>query len=242
MGEDALMPRQKAAGRTREHGAVLRRVVRETLEPIGLTTAMGPRYWVDDHGWWLTCLWYEPSDFQQGTYLRAGRMFLWVERANLAVDADVVDRWQVRGRTTAWVAAKDATEWERSVHDLATASVAYVERVRMERHDVHATAERLSRHDGDAWTDLHLGVAHGLDGDVEAARLAFERVGRAANPHDAPWLEALRRRAADLAAVVPDSTAFRSEVTATVVRARRRLRLPERSPEEIDRMLTAPRG
>ena len=216
------------------HGAILRRVMREVLEPAGLIRPAGSRYWVDDHGWWLAALWFEPSDFDRGTYLRASRMYLWVDRGHLAFDEDVVDRWPVGGRLTAWVPALDATVWERDVRDLAAASVAFVEEVRRERADLHAAIGRLGRRDRDAWTEFHMGIAQGLLGDAGAARASLERVASSANPYAAPWLEDLRLRAADMAARLGDEADFRNEVTATILRARERLRLPNLSLETIE--------
>src|SRR5215469_14337393 len=50
---------------------------RQALAPLGVTRKGRSRTWLDDHGWWLGIVEFQPSNWGAGTYLNVGLMFLW---------------------------------------------------------------------------------------------------------------------------------------------------------------------
>jgi hypothetical protein len=58
---------------------------REGLQPIGLQQSGRSRTWIDDHGWWLGIVEFQPGR-NDGSYLNVGVMWLWQNRDHLAFD------------------------------------------------------------------------------------------------------------------------------------------------------------
>jgi hypothetical protein len=53
------------------------RAARQALQPMWLRQKGRSRTWLDDHGWWLTVVEFQPSGFDHGTYLNVGVNWLW---------------------------------------------------------------------------------------------------------------------------------------------------------------------
>ena len=59
------------------HNALIAAGARRHLGPLGLTRKGRSRHWIDDHGWWLVNVEFQPSGFGKGSYLNVGAQFLW---------------------------------------------------------------------------------------------------------------------------------------------------------------------
>jgi hypothetical protein len=59
---------------------------REVLRPLGLRQKGRSRTWIDDHGWWLAVVEFQPSSWSLGSYLNVGVMWLWRDSDHLSFD------------------------------------------------------------------------------------------------------------------------------------------------------------
>ncbi|WP_433204112.1 hypothetical protein ACQP00_35325 [Dactylosporangium sp. CS-047395] len=211
---------------------------RDALQPLGLRQRGRSRLWFDDRGWWLILVEFQPSSWNQGTYLNVGAMWLWPPRNVWTFDEGGRLRWQPDG---AYFAATEpgrtgATEFlafdgdEQFAQDLRL--VADVARrrtleLREQLRDLPAVVDHLTR--GSAvsgadprWRALHRGVAAGLNGDEAMAGHHFSQV--AAGDLDPPYVIALARQAAELRALAGDPPAFRARIEQDVEATRRNLK------------------
>src|SRR5689334_22969736 len=68
------------------HSRLILQAAKEILIPMGLEQRGRSRTWLDDHGWWLIMVEFQPSSWSKGSYLNVGVMWLWKETDYLAFD------------------------------------------------------------------------------------------------------------------------------------------------------------
>jgi hypothetical protein len=68
------------------HSKILNDAARRILRPMGLTQKGRSRTWMDDHGWWICIVEFQPSGWSKGSYLNAGCSWLWHVRDYASFD------------------------------------------------------------------------------------------------------------------------------------------------------------
>src|ERR1051325_6569931 len=68
------------------HSTLIARSARSILRPMGLTQKGRSRTWLDDHGWWLCVVEFQPSSWAGGSYLNVGCCLLWQVKDSLSFD------------------------------------------------------------------------------------------------------------------------------------------------------------
>lgn len=59
------------------HNKIITKAAREVLKPQGLFQRGTSRVWIDDNGWFLIMVEFQPSSWDKGTFLNVGINFLW---------------------------------------------------------------------------------------------------------------------------------------------------------------------
>jgi len=57
------------------HSKIIADAAKRNLAPIGLTRKGRSRVWLDDRGWYVTVVEFQPSGFSKGSYLNVGRSY-----------------------------------------------------------------------------------------------------------------------------------------------------------------------
>src|SRR5262249_16802956 len=68
------------------HSTLITRSARSMLRPLGLMQKGRSRTWLDDHGWWLCVVEFQPSAWSRGSYLNVGCCWLWQVKGYLSFD------------------------------------------------------------------------------------------------------------------------------------------------------------
>jgi hypothetical protein len=71
---------------TPTHSKLINKAAREVLKPAGLVRKGQSRVWLDDNGWWLTLIEFQPSSWTKGTYLNVGVSWLWYLKEYMSFD------------------------------------------------------------------------------------------------------------------------------------------------------------
>jgi hypothetical protein len=179
------------------HARIITLAARTALGPLGLRQGRS-RLWIDDHGWWLVNVEFQPSSWRKGSYLNVGEQHLWCERGYF-----VFERHERPASGAAFIEfTRDETAFEAAMTVLAEGAVTAVVARRQAHGDGH-DALRFVAATGD---DFNAGVALGLLGDVPAAAARLDgRIhpafqAQAARYRDALFsgdLEAMARAAVD---------------------------------------------
>lgn len=223
---------------TSDHNAILKRVARARLGPLGLIQKGRSRIWFDDHRWFVTMVEFQPSSYNRGSYLNAGASWLWwPEKDFLSFDQS----YRIHGLEL----ASDG-DWEATCGALADQAAQRCLEVRREFCDVWTTSKRLNgekRRPGGTvppmgeWDWANAGVAAALSGDATLAHLRLEAVHAA--PATSEWERVRQRVAGQLLDELGDLDRFREGRIADIQRARQRERLPELHDEAIRSALAA---
>lgn len=210
------------------HTKLLTAAAREVLRSLGLVQQGRSRTWLDDRGWWVGVVGFQPSSFSRGSYLNVGVNWLWTPEEDLAND--------LGGR----VAVPGAAEYIEYVSDEQFAPLARelalvaAERVRHYRDvlpTVAAAASVLMRAGPDALLDaVNAGIAFGLTGDPAAARMMFARyVAWFESDDEMEWRTEIDdqryKRASHLSDLVADRQAFRDLIRMNIRERRERIQL-----------------
>lgn len=69
-----------------DHNKLIKQTANAVLKPHGLLQKGTSRIWIDDNGWYLTVVEFQPSSWDKGTYLNVGINYLWNEQECLSFD------------------------------------------------------------------------------------------------------------------------------------------------------------
>lgn len=135
------------------------------LAPLGLVFKGRSRTWIDDHGWWLINVEFQPSSYATGCYLNVGTQHLWVTRGYLCLD----EMERPLGGSTFVTFTGDEDAFVTAMRGVAATAAEAVEE-RRRRHGEGRDALIALTYGPD---DLDAGIAATLLGDADRARVRF---------------------------------------------------------------------
>jgi hypothetical protein len=204
-----------------DHSIEIAAAAKSALAPLGCVRKGRSRTWIDDHGWWVGVIEFQPSGWSKGSYLNVAASYLWKPaptESSLSFDALVGQR--------PW---RDATEGESFAHKATElASIARESLAELRRHhrSITSTADWLrSQENKEAvWRDYHLGIAFGLSQQVEIAKHHF-RLG-IDHSSKIEWVAMPGRECRKYESIVENREAFLATVLERIQATRIALKLP----------------
>jgi hypothetical protein len=215
-----LVGTRSASSGVPDVSTVIAEVAKQILAPLGVKRKGRSRTWLDDHGWWLGIVEFQPSRWGAGSYLNVGPMFLWQPISHLVLEG--------RYRLDDFSPADHASSFRQAIQAKAAKAKDELTILRkrfaslrdVTRH-YQATSTALSMSD-----HAHLGTVWGLLGEMERCRSAldsalllreqqFSGLWRAS-----AWMVDARQAAAD-------ERTFRTWTLTTLNATRAALKLPE---------------
>lgn len=173
------------------HSKLITAAAREVLRPLGLAQKGRSRVGLDDHGWWLVTVSFQPSSYMRGAYLNVGAQPIWTGAVEPSLGmTGLVERvrWRsVGGRSITFAEFENEHQFASETRCLAQAAASAVIRLRARFRTVAAWAtylfverEALARRielefPGYRPPDnfdvrYHKGVVSGLAGNAEESR------------------------------------------------------------------------
>lgn len=212
---------------TEPHNKLLAGAAREVLRPLGVHQIGRSRTWIDDHGWWVGLVEFQPSSWAKGSYLNVGVTWLW------RPDDKPTFFFAVSHRVEDFREYESEEQFSSEARQLASVAgerVAYFRDRLTTPADAGRLLELQARGERYAsWTAWDAAVALGLSGGHHVASEWFLRV--AASTDDRAWWLPVKRRAERWAELVTDDPAsFIDEVRALIDHNRAALKLPPEHP------------
>jgi hypothetical protein len=212
----------RAVSRASAHNRLIAQAAKDVLAPLGLTQKGTSRVWLDDHGWWLGVVEFQPSSWSRGTYLNVGAMWLWRPHQD-HIYFDLGDRVD----DVPFVEYESEEQFLAQARRVAVRAGAEVSSLRSHIRSFEDVSDALA---GEAeaygsWAAWDVAVALALAGDGERAATMFARAVE--TDDDRSWWLPVKEDAARLAhVVVREPGAFRAEVNRWIAGYREALRLP----------------
>ncbi|MBX7103870.1 MAG: hypothetical protein K1X57_07300 [Gemmataceae bacterium] len=173
---------------------------------------------MDDHGWWIIVVEFQPSSWSKGSYLNVGAMWLWIEKDYLSFDYG--------SRIENFASYENDTQFAPLAETLAMRALEEVVRLRSLFASVPVAAQQLTaKAQFSFWDYFHAGVACGLAGKVSEARRLLSEV--AGTDNQLEWAQAAASLARDYSGALGDLAGFRLRIEAVIRRTRELLVLPE---------------
>ena len=186
------------------HGTLLTRAAKQHLASIGLDQKGRSRTWLDDQGWFLIVVEFQPSSYSKGSYLNIGCNWLWNPKDYLSFDYG--------SRLEPFKPFINEQQFAFVAEFLARRAADEVLALRAKFPDPAGMLAAINPTDlSNPWTGFHLGIANGLQERPEEARRLLQSV-QAKQLRMPPWLEKLQQDAVALNSLVGDPDAFRKEI------------------------------
>jgi hypothetical protein len=169
-----------------QHTKLLNAAAREVLRPLGVVQKGRSRTWLDDHGWWLGVIEFQPSSWSRGSYLNVGVNWLWDPKDYLSFDFG--HRIDIPGEGQ-YIEYENEEQFSPLARKLAMVAAEQVRHYRDVFPTLEAAAATLRRTEpDDVLRSLDAGIALGLAGDGTAARSMFSRyVGWFKSDEESEW-------------------------------------------------------
>ena len=202
------------------HARFLLHAARTHLRPIGVIQKGKSRTWLDDRGWFVTVVEFQPSGFSKGSYLNVGAHFLWTWTDSLSFD--------LGHRIDHFVDYESEEQFAAEADRLAKRAAQEVLAIRERlRSPTALTAVLDARPGGKGWLEYHAAVALGLSGRSEEAQARFLYLADLAADDDREWVREKRERCRQFASLVTDSPGFVDMISDLIRQHRAQLKLPE---------------
>ncbi|MGH8054750.1 MAG: DUF4304 domain-containing protein [Stenotrophomonas sp.] len=199
------------------HSRLINAAAKAALRPLGCVQKGRSRTWLDDHGWWVGVVEFQPSSWSKGSYLNVGVCWLWYEKDHLSFD----DGYRIE----TFQEFHSEEQYLPKAEFLAKRAAEEVMVLRQRFSTTsHVQAWLAHNRSTSVWSLYHRAVSAGLSGALNQSRQLFGQV--IDDPHDVPWAITLKQRCKELLCRLEEGAAFQGEVTDTVKRTRLRLGLP----------------
>lgn len=200
------------------HTQLLTAAARRIFRPLGLQQRGRSRTWLDDHGWWVIVVEFQPSGWSKGSYLNVGAMWLWFEKDYFSFDYG--------SRVENFAPYEDEAQFTPLAESLARRAAEEVARLRLLFTSVQTAARQLAaKSPMGFWDSFHAGLASGLAGESAQAHRFLGEVAGTDDQRD--WAQSAASLAREYSLALEDLPGFRLRIGTVIRRARELLRLPE---------------
>ncbi|TFT99820.1 DUF4304 domain-containing protein [Polymorphobacter arshaanensis] len=154
------------------HDKLIANTAKQILGSLGFRQKGRSRTWIADHGWWLTVVEFQPSNWNKGCYLNVAVHFLWLDQGHITFDYGK--------RVSTFVEYESDKQFEPEVKHLALLAAQEARSLEGRFSSIGATANELDVHQAKlglgSWATYHAGMALALCGRLDEAKAMFRLV------------------------------------------------------------------
>ena len=157
------------------HDKLIANAAKEVLEPFDFRRKGRSRTWIQDHGWWLAIVEFQPSNWTKGSYLNVAANWLWREKDYISFDYG--------GRLDTFVEYQSDDQFVSETNRLVRLAVQEATRLAQTFASIETTATALTsqehtlRKEGrGSWSAYNAGMAMGLAARMAEAEAMFRSV------------------------------------------------------------------
>ena len=200
------------------HSKLLTEAARSILRPMGLVQKGRSRTWLDDRGWWLGVVEFQPSSWSRGSYLNVGCSWLWQVKDYISFDEG--------GRAGPFTSFRDETQFRFAAEQLTQQAAEEINRYRRLFPNVAAVCRYYLRHPPNGfWPNFNAAVACALTGKPKDAQRLFSQLTES-KEKVLDWFLAAQADAKQLGSLASNTELFRQTMADRVRRTREFQKLP----------------
>jgi hypothetical protein len=206
---------------------LLNEAARSVLGEIGMFQKGRSRIWLDDHGWWIGIVEFQPSGFSKGSYLNVSAMWLWHEGEEVDFSFDF--SFPPSPRVGEFISFESEEQFGAEATRLASVAREWVLKYRQAIHTCLDAANRVAARSREPGDFYYAGIAYACAGETLEAKKMFERLDqfRHGLQPEPDWVLALRLKGRNLANMIDNPTGFRESIEQRIRSTRRILKLPD---------------
>lgn len=192
---------------------IIAKVAIEILKPIGVFRKGQSRTWIDDHGWRVSIIEFQPGR-GRGTYLNVGVNWQWYPKDYFSFDLgyreEPFHEYRSDEQFTPYAyklvnkAKNKIVEYRNALSTIVSAKE-YILKYNFSRSD-------------DIWVNYHKGVLCGLSQSIDECSYYFSKVTN--NPDDREWAQELKKHVSDLIDIMPDPSKLKNLITENIIKSR----------------------
>jgi hypothetical protein len=207
---------------TIDHNRIIRKIARVTLKPYGIKRRGQSRLFIDDNGWFIIIIEFQPNKFYKGTFLNIGINFNWYLQNHLSFDMGY--------RESEFIKFVEEKEFIESVDKLCKRVIEKVLRYKNDLKTMENSEKTISEHSftsDELWGNYHRGVASGLTGNIRKLNEYFDELLNA-NDDGIEWRLELKRRTNELKEIAnADANEFKEKIVNIIYETRKLKKLNE---------------
>jgi hypothetical protein len=198
---------------------VIQAAARSVLQPLGLVQKGRSRTWLDDRGWYLIVVEFQPG-WSQGSYLNVGCCWLWEPKDYVSFD--------VGHRVEHFESFQSNEQFAPHAFRLTERAAEQVQGYRSAFKTVRDVATHYDQAKGSRfWDRFHAAIAHGLVGNRAKAAELLSGLRSEGAASEYEWMRQAASRCSDLLDAARSTESFRTVIQTDLMLARRLLRLAE---------------
>jgi len=175
------------------HNKIINAAARMALKPAGAIRKGQSRLWLDDNGWYITLIEFQPSS-SPGSLLNIGVQFMWYPKEVYAFDAGY------RQQDIGSIRYRNDDQFTPQAQAMAEAARDRMLVIRQQMQDITSASAYihglLAENPVTVWTYLHQGMLHLLQGHTDEALSRFRQL--LAEPDSWEWALALKAHTQEL--------------------------------------------
>jgi hypothetical protein len=146
---------------------------KRNLAPMGLIRKGRSRTWLDDRGWYVTVVEFQPSGFSKGSYLNVGAHFLWSWSGHLSFDLGY--------RINGYIPFDAEEQFASAIEGLAGSAAAEVTRLRSLLVNPGAVPNAIPNDkQPTGWPSYHRAISMALSGRTSESAVLFADLAKPA--------------------------------------------------------------
>lgn len=198
------------------YNKIIHQAATEILQPNGLFQKGQSRTWIDDNGWFLILVEYQPSNWEKGSYLNVGIHYLWSGQDYLSFDYG--------GREHECVSCQGEHEaFYNSMLELSRLAMKKVLEYRKFR-DISYAKKKITKGHKSSTSDSHQSFYRmmicGLDKDAKAVDY-YNKLWKEVKDSELAYEAEYRRQLeAEIAPIISNQQLFQKYVKEQIIRQR----------------------
>ena len=206
---------------TPQHSKIINKIAREILKPIGVSRKGQSRTWLDDNGWWVIVIEFQPSAWSKGTYLNIGINWQWYPKTHFSFDLGY--------RELEFIQNISDTQFEHKVKEMAATAKRKIEVIRQNMSDIKTAKSYVIDASNNKpltiWSQFHMGMICALANSPNEAVCYFQNVLESPDKQD--WAIRLKEYTKELSVLVTSNHDLKTHLCNVVNESRALKKLGE---------------
>ncbi|MCL1992794.1 MAG: hypothetical protein FWG66_07590 [Spirochaetes bacterium] len=206
-----------------DHNKIIKAIATKLFKPHGIKRKGQSRLFIDDNGWFIIIIEFQPHNYNRGAFLNIGINFNWYLNDYFSFD--------IGGREKDFIEYKNTDQFTAEIKKICEYSIEKINGYRSQFKNIKDAEKIILKTQytsDDFWGNYHRGIISGLVGNMDNLKKYFEKILN--EPDDnIGWRIELKKNIKELKALAEkDSSNFNEKIKGIIKEARKRKNLDEK--------------